>query len=95
MISDASPIAWAPVAQAETVAKTHGVETAAIRCDVMSHASVAEVLDLANVRLVVDVGGGNGGLLAALFAAMERLTAAAFGQRLQYLSAVGVLGLEK
>lgn len=32
------------------------------------HAAVAEVLDLAGARLVVDVGGGNGGLLTALLA---------------------------
>ena len=33
--------------QAETVAKTHGVETAAIRCDVVDHGSVTEAFRVA------------------------------------------------
>ena len=38
------------------------------------HAAVTEVLGLADARLVVDVGGGNGGLLAALLAANPGLS---------------------
>ena len=37
------------------------------------HAAVAERLDLAGARLAVDVGGGDGGLLAALLAANPSL----------------------
>ena len=38
------------------------------------HAAVAEALDLARARLVVDVGGGNGGLLTALLNANPGLS---------------------
>lgn len=37
------------------------------------HTAVAEVLDLASAGLIVDVGGGDGGLLAALLAARPGL----------------------
>lgn len=55
------------------------------------HAAVAEVLDLSGVRLAVDVGGGDGGLLAALLTAAPKLEGLVYDQEHVVCGATAVL----